>query len=264
MRQPPQHRHPPPHGVRPRRQPLMRQRLPGREQSDRIPQHLAQLNSQIVGLPPRSGNHHHGPLLSNGRRHERPHRGGRDQHCRLAPDQPLHLLQSGIGTSHRNQASQRWTIGGHETDSSAQISVWNDQQSLMASPDTPRKRPQPTPPQTITLSPLAALTPADPHYAIPHPTNPCPTHDPNARNPTQWVSTQESPPSSPPQANQKSALGRSAPHESTPSRSALSESPPSGPHPVNRLSRNPHPAGPTKRIPTQHTNFRFVARPDLD
>ena len=54
MGQPAQQHHPRADGVDARRQPLVRQRLPGREQRDRVTEDAAQFGGQVVGLAARS------------------------------------------------------------------------------------------------------------------------------------------------------------------------------------------------------------------
>ncbi len=70
--QPAQQHHPRADRVDTWRQPLVRQRLPGREHRDGVAEHAAQLGGQVVGFPSGRGDHEQRRRLSESGRHVHP------------------------------------------------------------------------------------------------------------------------------------------------------------------------------------------------
>ena len=62
-----------------RGQPLVRQRLPGREHRDGVAKHTLQFGGQIVGFSPGRGDHQQRPRLRERSRHEQPSAGRADE-----------------------------------------------------------------------------------------------------------------------------------------------------------------------------------------
>ncbi len=77
--QPPQQHHPRADRVDTRRQPLVRQRLPGREQRDGVAKHAAQLGGQVVGFSPGRGDHEQRRRLGERGRDVHPSAGRADE-----------------------------------------------------------------------------------------------------------------------------------------------------------------------------------------
>ncbi len=116
VRQPAQDLQPRAHGVRARRQPFVRQRLPRREVHDRVrPDQVAQLRRQVVGLAPGRGHHQHravGALVGGERRGDQRPGGGRafelERRVARGVDQRAQRL---VGQDGGQQAGQRAELG---------------------------------------------------------------------------------------------------------------------------------------------------------
>ena len=79
MRQPTQQHHPGADGIDAGREPLVRQRLPGREHRDCVAENAAQLSRKVVGLSTGSGDHQQRALPGQRAGHEQARAGRSDQ-----------------------------------------------------------------------------------------------------------------------------------------------------------------------------------------
>ena len=79
MGEPAQHHHPRADGVHARREPLVRQRLPGREQRDGVAEDAAQFGGQVVGLAAGGGDHQQRAGLGERAGGEQPRAGRADE-----------------------------------------------------------------------------------------------------------------------------------------------------------------------------------------
>ena len=112
MRQPAQQHQPRADGVDAGREPLVRQRLPGREQRHRVAEHAAQFGGQVVGLAAGGGDHQQRTLPGQRGGDEHPRAGRADQR------------QFG-GPLGRALDADRWKVGAVSASStSPAVGVW--------------------------------------------------------------------------------------------------------------------------------------------
>ena len=113
--QAPQHPHPRAHRLHGRRELLVRQRLPRREQLHRLPEHVLQHRREVLGLPTRGRHHQHGAALRQRAHHERPRAIGCLHVQARLPHMREHAAQLAILGGGAQHALQTGRVGGRDT-----------------------------------------------------------------------------------------------------------------------------------------------------